>query len=131
MKKIIIVTMLITILFTSSGCSGVNKELYDETLNHNTELEIIVEKLKEEKADLISELSLFKADDNDLEQLKLDKQILQSTLITTYDAYRNVLVYVTTEVYKDSLSQKEWEAYMPKLAETVPTFEEIKKLVND
>lgn len=123
--------MLITILFTSSGCSGVNKELYDETLNHNTELEIIVEKLKEEKADLISELSLFKADDNDLEQLKLDKQILQSTLITTYDAYRNVLVYVTTEVYKDSLSQKEWEAYMPKLAETVPTFEEIKKLVND
>jgi hypothetical protein len=42
-----------------------------------------------------------------------------------------MMVYVTTEVYGNSLSKSEWEAYITKNEYPAPTFYEINKLINE
>lgn len=124
MKKIGLLIMLTVIIFTSSGCSKVSNSEHEYALSHNIELETEVELLK-------SDLRSLKEDYADLENLKVDKGILQLTLANVYDGYREMMVYITTEVYKDSLSKKEWEEFITNGKKTIPTFDEIENLVNN
>lgn len=133
MKKIIpfIVILLSAIL---AGCSGVSQSDYQKVLDDKVQLEAKVESFQIEINELEAKTESIQTETNKLQtQLniyKSDNSTLKSTLTATYDAYRYMMLYVTTEVYGNTLSKSEWEAYITKNDHPAPTFDEVNKLLS-
>jgi outer membrane murein-binding lipoprotein Lpp len=96
MKKTIPFILAMLLLFIFAGCSGVSQSDYNKAMDDKSELEIKVDSLQTE----INRLRV----QNDT--LKTDNSKLKSTLATTYDAYRYMIVYVTNEVYGNYFVKK-------------------------
>lgn len=118
MKKLI-PFMLILLSFILAGCSVVPKSDYQKALDDKSQLEAKVDSLQTEINELQTQLDTYKS----------DNFILKSTLASTYDAYRYMMLYVTTEVYGNSLSKSEWEAYITKNEHPAPTFDKVNELL--
>jgi hypothetical protein len=133
MKKI---NLVILILFTATlaGCSGVSQSDYQKVSDEKVQLEAKVESFQTQINELEAKAESLQTESNKLQtQLdiyKSDNSTLKSTLTTTYDAYRYMMLYVTTEVYGNTLSKSEWEAYIAKNDHPAPTFDEVNKLLS-
>lgn len=112
-RKCSLLLCAVLIFCILSACSGVSKEDYQTLQNENAQLQQEKDALQEQ-----------------INSMQDEKVVLQVTLANTYDAYRYMMLFVTTEVYGNSLSKAEWEKYITNPEHPVPTFEEIKELVN-
>ena len=112
-RKCLLLLCTVLIFCMLSACSGVSKEDYQALQNENAQLQQEKDALQEK-----------------INSMQEEKVVLQYTLASTYDAYRYMMVFVTTEVYVNSLSTTEWEKYITNPEHPAPTFKEIKELAN-
>ena len=118
MKKMI-PALLVLMAVILAGCSGVPQSDYQKSLDEKAQLESEVDSLKIEIDNLQTQLNTSKSSDSGL----------KSSLTATYDAYRYMMLYVTTEVYGNTLTKSEWETYITKNEYPAPTYDEVNKLL--
>jgi outer membrane murein-binding lipoprotein Lpp len=123
MRKLLLTTLSILIVLILTSCSGVSQSEYDKLMDEKIELESQIQTLESQVSALQSQLDSAK-------KAEADDVILKTVLANTYDAYRYMMLYVTTEVYGNSFSKSEWDSYITNDEHPVPTFEELQELVN-
>gem|GEM_PF-4076644 len=159
MKRLVLTALILLLSISAAGCGGVDQETYDALVAENGRLAGEIEAnaaavaavagLKEENSRLQTDIKVL---ESELSKLKSDYEILgtylneasanvirqnglifqlRDALTNTYNAYRNMAIFVTTEAASGTLTMAEWEPYFISKDNQAPPFDEVNALMTD